>query len=149
MNPAVINQATPGGTRKTECATLDLTGAALDYAVALSLGLPVDLGKSSSEGVFVGEGNSQKFSPSSDPACGVPVMESEGIAVWRDGKVWRAAHPDEDVYTPGYYNAEVGSIDKCGGTDMAGPTILVAAMRVLVDTRIDGCVGIPDNLLTL
>jgi len=58
--------------------TSELTGPALDWAVAKCVGLP-------------GDGHGDKFSPSTDWSQGGPIIEQERIAV-QFGPLWTAVH---------------------------------------------------------
>ena len=100
----------------------DLTGAALDWAVAKCEGVvnggDLDVG-------FIAE---RGYTPSTDWAQGGPIIEREKIDVWTHaGKVWAA------------------STDK-GYTEYRGKTPLIAAMRCYVASKLGGEVEIPDEL---
>ena len=96
--------------------TNELTGAALDWAVAKCEGVingdALDTG-------FILEGG---YVPSTDWAQGGPIIEREGIAVFGD---WQATLGEET------YN---------------GPTPLIAAMRCYVASKLGDEVEIPEEL---
>ena len=105
----------------------DLTGAALDWAVAkceFPTALDADIG------VWVqplpcDDPDDFKFQPSTDWAQGGPIIEREGISLM-DG--WNA-------YTENLRNLH------------QGPTPLIAAMRCYVASQLGDEVEIPDELV--
>lgn len=99
--------------------TSELTGAALDWAVAKCEG---------NTGNFTIDG----YSPSTDWSQGGPIIEREGIATKPDGfGSWAAI-------------IEGGDKDDIGG----GPTPLIAAMRCYVASKLGEECDIPDELIT-
>ena len=108
--------------------TSELTGAALDWAVAKCEGVlhgdDLDIG-------FIREGG---YSPSTNWAQGGPVIEREGIDIWtgtRGG--WTATlltDLEEDEVVQGW-----------------GDTCLIAAMRCYVASKLGDEVEIPEELL--
>ena len=104
--------------------TSELTGAALDWAVAKC------------EGKFFAEAGEKfkpAYSPSTNWAQGGPLIEREKISTNSD---YNGAHTDPWV-------AETYS----GGTQLAGPTPLIAAMRCYVASKLGETVDIPEELL--
>ena len=65
---------------------------------------------------------------SSDWACGGPILEREGISIYRMTSDWSAA-----------YNLS--------GAAQDGPTALIAAMRCLITSKLGREVEVPDELL--
>lgn len=130
--------------------TSELTGAALDWAVATALGYTrttihtVEVGKRVSKPAPWGfwdevDGDSSRdatFHPSSNWLQGGPIIGQELIELGFDGAEWYAnkydrANPEGETYL-------------CGGD---GPTPLVAAMRCFCASRLGEEVEIPDELV--
>ena len=100
--------------------TEELTGAALDWAVA----------KCEGKSHIVNAPDKYFYSPSTDWKIGGPIIEREGIAVWQfDDVTWRAMGKDA-VPDP-----------------MEGATPLVAAMRCYVASKLGDEVEIPEGLV--
>jgi hypothetical protein len=101
--------------------TSELTGAALDWAVAKCEGAingdDLDIG-------FILEGG---YSPSTDWAQGGPIIERERIELEHDGFIWWARIKADEDYS--------------------GPTPLLAAMRCYVASKLGDEVEIPDLIL--
>lgn len=119
--------------------TSELTGDALDYAVAVSLGWFVREDFKYGRMMFApGKSNWESSAPnfSSDPALAYPIIDRERIGVWpsdsREG-MW-ASRPDYKVYPerlpPSY-----------------GPTSLIAAMRCYVASKMGDEVDVPEELI--
>jgi hypothetical protein len=113
--------------------TAELTGAALDWAVANCLGYKLDRSK----GVLYFTGSDIECCYSSDWDQGGPVIESKGISIRYDEKDARGA-----------WNAVMGkyrflSPDHEG----SGPTPLVAGMRCFVASECGDEIEIPEELL--
>jgi len=102
--------------------TSELTGAALDWAVARCEG---------------GVGNNQLvgawYSPSTDWAQGGPIIEREVISL---------IHPKHDCWTAHCYDK---TLDDESYT-LDGPTPLIAAMRCYVASKLGDEVEIPEEL---
>ena len=99
--------------------TSELTGAALDWAVAKCEG---------NNGVwYVSDKETVDFTPSTDWAQGGPIIEREKIAIDWDHDCWNASTDD----LPAYYSAE---------------TPLIAAMRCYVASKLGDEVDIPEEL---
>jgi hypothetical protein len=102
--------------------TAELTGAALDWAVAIA------------EGNFFWDDDrlchvtehGQDFEPSTDWAQGGPIIEREGIALY--------------LYGDAEWNAHAGR------KESIGPTPLIAAMRCYVASKLGDEVEIPTEL---
>jgi hypothetical protein len=101
--------------------TSELTGAALDWAVAKCEGYRLDL---------VPEGS---YSPSTDWAQGGPIIEREIITL---------IHPRWDGWTAHKYDDRIE--DESYTLD--GPTPLIAAMRCYVASKLGDEVAIPNEL---
>lgn len=111
--------------------TSELTGAALDWAVAKCEG--IGLGPRGFV-VYYHEGEPSMWYPSTNWAQGGPIIEREGInlflrkgAVARAGKPWLAYNYDQ--------------------LEAEGPTPLVAAMRCYVASKLGDEVEVPEELL--
>ena len=106
--------------------TSELTGAALDWAVCKAGGGAKDI-------VIWQEGHSmyEMYHYSTDWAQGGPIIEREGIAVWRpfdkSKGEWKAHY----------------SQTQC---EQCGPTPLIAAMRCYVASKLGDEVEIPEEL---
>lgn len=110
--------------------TSELTGAALDWAVAKSTGRYV--GVANGYVCFdTGDGEGfNVFTPSTDWAQGGPIIEREAMCISRTNKTreepWAA-------YIDGYYWID-------------GPTPLIAAMRCYVASKLGDDVDVPEEL---
>lgn len=120
--------------------TVELKGAALDWAVAKCVQAAVEIGKRG-QIVFdtheddvpagVNEYNDNRwqiYTPSTDWAQGGPIIEREGIS-WHCGNMssWHAY---------AYGSAE----------NFTGPTPLIAAMRCYLSSRLGDEVDVPEEL---
>ena len=101
--------------------TNELTGAALDWAVA-SIELTGHDDYTNILMVTVGDDNDWKYSPSTDWAQGGAIIEREGIALIPN---WTAERP---------------------GFSADGETALIAAMRCYVASKLGDEVEIPSEL---
>jgi len=105
----------------------ELTGAALDWAVAEAVGdIPIIIFGS----LFVAEDAGEEYSPSTDWAQGGPLIEKHGI--------WLSDDNDE---SPEKWIASVGGVHM-----QTGPTPLIAAMRALVAAKLGDEIEVPDEL---
>jgi hypothetical protein len=103
--------------------TSELTGAALDWAVATCEGEDYSP-------VTTYSGIGAEFPPtnySTDWAQGGPIIERERIEIEHDGHAWWARIKADDDYT--------------------GPTPLIAAMRCYVAAKLGDTVDIPEELV--
>ena len=119
--------------------TKDLTGAALDWAVAISKGIPA-------EELYIQKWGS-RMPPSIYRRCrdadgslgpdllfsrkweaGGPIIDREGISIYRMTSDWSAA------YNP-------------SGAAQDGPTPLIAAMRCYVASKLGDEVDVPEKLI--
>ena len=126
--------------------TAELTGAALDWAVAKCKGI-TSIDKSG--GVWVPMPKephfNEEYSPSTNWSQGGPIIEREEIElrpIYAEGKLfaWNAAGHDLEYDESGEY------ID---GSDhnSYGPTPLIAAMRCYVASKLGDEVEMPDQLM--
>jgi hypothetical protein len=105
--------------------TSDLTGAALDWAVAKCEGLPIVIscaGRPRNQ-------NAQPYKYSTDWAQGGPIIEREKIAI------------RENADSPDWYACK--RWDRDGAF---GPTPLIAAMRCYVASKLGDEVDVPKEL---
>jgi hypothetical protein len=111
--------------------TSELTGVALDWAVAKCEGLM--LGQIAIDGVTRGF-----FSPSTDWAQGGPIIEREGVCMVFSPKdargAWYAVMGKNRFLSPDF--------------EGSGPIPLIAAMRCYVASKLGDEVEVPDELLT-
>jgi hypothetical protein len=105
--------------------TSELTGAALDWAVAKCEG--IGLGPRGSV-VYYFEGDPAMWQPSTDWAQGGPIIECNLITIFRHDEEWFA---HSQLSTP---------------EDFHGDTPLIAAMRCYVASQLGGEVEIPKEL---
>ncbi len=120
------------------CDSKTLEGRALDHAVAVALKLPMEFDpmgfKSGSEATFwIWDGAKDMrsigamYAPSSDFSDGGPLLERHRISTTAHQTHWRAAMPN--------------------GPEVAGPTMLIAAMRALVMGLRGKTVNVPNHYL--
>ena len=105
--------------------TSELTGPALDWAVAKCEGVAFDIAP---DGYYT-------YKPSTNWLHGGPIIEREGITVECHGEQWLAFKLGVDYYAE-------GSPDEFP----CGPTPLVAAMRCYVASRLGDTIDIPEEL---
>lgn len=116
--------------------TSELTGAALDWAVAkceeVTLSEHIDGLHSWLEHEVIGFWH--VYSPSTDWSQGGPIIEQEGITVSDEGTMW-SAYIRKNLF-------------KDDGSEhwQVGPTPLIAAMRCYVASKLGNEVEIPNNL---
>lgn len=126
--------------------TSELTGAALDWAVAQAEGFdwyievkPTAYGPKPF--VFEEHGEvSCKFQPATNWAQGGPIIEQNGITITA---AWDTRYP-----FPGGVNgcAWCASLSNCGQCLHYGPTPLIAAMRCYVASKLGDNIDIPEEL---
>lgn len=109
--------------------TNELTGAALDWAVAKCEGEEVSLIKGQLEARWTEDG----YKPSADWAQGGPIIEREVITL---------IHPKYDCWTAHKYDDRIE--DESYTLD--GPTPLIAAMRCYVASQLGDEVDVPEDL---
>jgi hypothetical protein len=101
--------------------TSELTGAALDWAVAKCEGVLMRWERSTHDEAPL------EYSPSTDWAQGGPIIEREGLTItFQQNHVW-AAQTDDDLFE-------------------GGPTPLIAAMRCYVASKLGDEVELPEEL---
>lgn len=123
--------------------TSNLTGAALDWAVAKAMGLPVQLdpmgfGTTENGGYWIWYDFpsvkksliiGRDYSPSTDWAQGGPIIERERIGLTPFQSEW--------VANPSYMPIQ---------KNVSGPTPLIAAMRCYVASKLGDEIEIPEEL---
>lgn len=115
--------------------TSDLTGVALDWAVAKCDGLEVDyIDDSISRCLLMKPSGSGIFAPSTNWAQGGLIIEREKIDLNWDVTV---SHPIEGIWF-----ASVGC-----GDDMTALTPLIAAMRCYVASKLGDEINVPEEVL--
>ena len=118
--------------------TNELTGAALDWAVAKCEGQDEEYVLDPEQFKLLRETSANSpFFYSTDWAQGGPIIERGHIHTWTDRKdAAYAGHPDS------YWVAEMTDT----GGIWWGPTPLIAAMRCYVASKLGDEVGIPEEL---
>ena len=104
--------------------TSELTGHALDWAVAMCEGIDHD---TAALNIMFGDDNDWFLAPSTDWAQGGPILERENIELGRTHTDWRAQRVD--FHCVAY-----------------GPTPLIAAMRCYVASKLGEEVDVPELL---
>lgn len=119
--------------------TSDLTGAALDWAVAKCNGTldePLNLPGSFLDGAVPHWSHVLPYyKPSTDWACSGPIIEREWISVLPFDGRWEARCAASITRTPARF------------IERRGPTPLVAAMRCYVASKLGDTVDVPDELM--
>jgi hypothetical protein len=121
--------------------TSELTGAALDWAVAqIESGAGPD--KAEKQWRYFG----RVFHPSTDWSQGGPIIESEGINTFKYNKI---SEEEPDKWCA---HKVVPRPNLEGSTNMTaiapeGPTPLIAAMRCYVASKLGDDINIPEELL--
>lgn len=119
--------------------TSELTGAALDWAVAMCEGEEVEMIKGQLETRWTDNG----WKPSSDWAQGGPIIERECITV-------SALYAQKNPPSPEYAHGEWGAYIPCGVNSEAagrGATPLVSAMRCYVASKMGDEIELPEGLV--
>ena len=119
--------------------TNELTGAALDWAVANCAGVTVE---------YVNDGITQcllmpmggRFNPSANWAQGGPIIEREGLSL-------TSYLAEEDPYWIGSVECQYKNFNATAYYEEYGPTPLIAAMRCYVASKLGDTVDIPDELI--
>lgn len=115
--------------------TSELTGAALDWAVAMALD---DMRWDDDRFCFVTE-HGQDFEPSIDWEQGGPIIEREGISL-------TSYLDEEDPYWIGSVECQYRDFNATAYYEEYGPTPLIAAMRCYVASKLGDTVNIPEEL---
>ena len=120
--------------------TSDLTGSALDWAVAKCEGHEVAVAEGTGMVIIRRNNVTDYFNPSSNWSWAGPIIEKEKIVILYYG-----------TFGPnGAWEAMIGSdthyIDQYPGDAMPGPTPLIAAMRCYVMLELGDDVDIPEEL---
>jgi hypothetical protein len=114
--------------------TSELTGAALDWAVAKCLGHTEFHNYGSYIRIPTNPSGSLRFCPSTDWAQGGPIIEREKIGIVtsdKDANVWIGS-----IFEPDWK------------FNRTGPTPLIAAMRCYVASKLGDEVEVPTNLFS-
>ena len=109
--------------------TSELTGAALDWAVAMCEGIDHD---TAAMNIMFGDDNGWFLAFSTDWAQGGPIIEREGIGVYQYRGAWAAHCPLPN-----------GGLHACMENQ---PTPLIAAMRCYVASKLGEEVDVPELL---
>jgi hypothetical protein len=116
----------------------DLTGLALNWAVAKREGWPMDIWYDEDQMPMIRDDEVPEWKPSTDWSQAGPIIEREEIGIKRnapcsEGRQWEAS----------------GSITAKGaGYQFAyGPTPLIAAMRCFVASRLGDEIDLPEGLV--
>jgi hypothetical protein len=108
----------------------ELTGAALDWAVAKCIYEPDDVVICEGR-VFAYDDATNGFNPSTDWAQGGPIIEREGISVATDDvEPWCGFIEDDETNTLFF----------------SGPTPLIAAMRCYVASKMGDEIELPEEV---
>lgn len=113
--------------------TAELTGAALDWAVAKCENEAVLICGASARSIWTNSLDPEELNYSTDWSQGGPIIDREEIGLGSsDGSVWPlntwiAAHPEDGAY-------------------FFGPTPLIAAMRCFVASKLGDEVDVPKEL---
>jgi hypothetical protein len=108
----------------------ELTGAALDWAVAKCIYEPDDVVICEGR-VFAYDDATKGFNPSTDWAQGGPIIEREGISVATDDvEPWCGFIEDDETNTLFF----------------SGPTPLIAAMRCYVASKMGDEIELPEEV---
>jgi len=111
--------------------TAELTGAALDWAVAKCEGITWEQGDIDAGEYGLG------FAPSTDWAAGGPIIEREGIEFWT-----YSANQDEH----GNFTAIKDAKHPSSAQHYSGQTPLIAAMRCYVASKLGADIDLPEAI---
>jgi hypothetical protein len=122
--------------------TSELTGAALDWAVARCEGLLCFGYRTDGKRFAVedSDGQVEGFMPATDWAQGGPIIEREGISL-------TSYLDEEDPYWIGSVECRYKDFNATAYYEEYGPTPLIAAMRCYVVSKLGDTIDIPDELL--
>ena len=133
--------------------TGELTGAALDWAVAKAQGRTPTLNMNSHgrvwHGWWLATGGEYERMPnySNDWACAGPILEREITKVFRNvGGTWSAMIL-KDVPIPPEDRGTSLALTRRAQWNGAGPTALIAAMRCFCCSKLGSEIEVPDELL--
>jgi len=107
--------------------TSELTGAALDWAVAKCEGWPMDIWYDEEQLPMIRDDEVPEYKPSTDWAQGGPIIEGEKIDVLYEHDLRWVAVPQK-------------------GIESYGQTPLIAAMRCYVTSKLGDEIEIPKEL---
>lgn len=111
----------------------ELTGHELDAMVLVASGQPVFEIRGGRCFRHPADGQPELFAPSTDWAHGGPLLER--------ALIWTRNEPDaQDEYR---WLAEIIHDDRDGAFEVYGPTLLIAAMRVYVTSRLGKEIELP------
>ena len=122
--------------------TSELTGAALDWAVARCEGLLCFGYRTDGKRFAVedSDGQVEGFMPATDWAQGGPIIEREGISL-------TSYLDEEDPYWIGSVECQYKNFNATAYYEEYGPTPLIAAMRCYVVSKLGDTIDIPDEFL--
>lgn len=126
--------------------TSELTGAALDWAVAKCEGMDITLLKTPVQ-VMVGDINTigiYWFTSSTNWSQGGPIIEREINVLEKRGGYWYAWRAKRN---DGYVTTTFATISNSKETWAYGTTPLIAAMRCYVASKLGDTIDIPKELL--
>jgi len=122
--------------------TSELTGAALDWAVATAEGLTVETRRHSSYPMLLIFDRGGEYGPSYNWAQGGPIIEREKLCVGHRHQADPEYCPINDPATNCWARTTAG------GYLSHGPTPLIAAMRCYVASKLGNEVEIPSELVS-
>lgn len=122
--------------------TAELTGAALDWAVAKCEGIQWWAAENPCDGLFTDYERAKPYTPSTDWAQGGPILDRELIDLNYDIH-WVRDLLDPEDNGDRWYTSKAGQ-DEQG---CYGPTALIAAMRCFVASKLGDEVEVPEELL--
>jgi hypothetical protein len=119
--------------------TSELTGAALDWAVAKCEKYPMDVWYDEEELPMIRDDEISEWKPSTDWAQGGPIIERDGISL--------TSYLDEkDPYWIGSVECQYRDFNATAYYEECGPTPLIAAMRCYVASMLGDEVDVPEEL---
>jgi hypothetical protein len=124
--------------------TSELTGAALDWAVARCEGLLCFGYRTDGKRFAVedSDGQVEGFMPATDWAQGGPIIEREGISL-------TSYLDEEDPYWIGSVECQYKNFNATAYYEEYGPTPLIAAMRCYVVSKLGDTVDVPEELINV
>lgn len=117
--------------------TNELTGAALNWAVAKCEGWPLDIWFDEDQLPMVRDDEVPEYKPSTDWSQGGPIIEREGISLVYDVELCQ--EEGQEYYATSY-------AVESGEGRIYGPTPLIAAMRCYVAFKLGDTVELPEEL---